>query len=85
YGRAKTVQGTVATRFLVFVGLPLLPLRSYVVHAEDAPQQGPLGTSTRVKTLRWPGGRFHWRQALLYPMLGWSALAAGAWVVSTIE
>ncbi len=48
YGRRETEGGHVATRWLTFAGVPLLPARSYVVHREQE-TQNLSGRSTRMQ------------------------------------
>jgi hypothetical protein len=76
YGRRMTPEGRVGTQWLILAGVPLLPLRSYVILEAGEPTANWSGmirkTNYRLRAL----GRVYWPQAL--PVLGgvWAALGA---------
>lgn len=76
YGHAPTRHGIVATRFLVFLSLPLVPLRSYVLLSRTTDWEQPMSTSTRYALQPYPEGRFLLRQAMVWPASSWLGIVA---------
>lgn len=75
YGKRMTPEGRVGTQWLIFAGIPLLPVRSYVIleaGEEKTNWSGAIrNTQYRLRSL----GRVYWPQAL--PILAgvWAGLA----------
>lgn len=76
YGRRMTPRGRVGTQWLVFCGVPLLPVRSYVILEPGKPGDGHGGAIGAAPPRLRPLERIHWPQAL--PVLGaaWAGIAA---------
>lgn len=76
YGRRMTPQGRVGTQWLIFGGVPLLPVRSYVILEAAKPGAGHNGAvqgkQPRLRALE----HVYWPQVL--PVLGaaWAGIAA---------
>lgn len=76
YGRRMTPTGRVGTQYVVFAGVPLLPLRSYVIleaSEEKANWSGMIRTRNyHLRVL----DRIYWRQALPVLLGVWAGLGA---------
>jgi hypothetical protein len=79
YGRRATDRGTVGTTWLVLFMVPLVPLRSYVVHDAQTDAR-PMIRTTRYRLS--PHDGLCWPQVLPVVVGVWTALAgAAAWVI----
>lgn len=76
YGNASTPMGRVGTQWLVVAGVPLLPIRSYVILEERDEKPNWVGTirekSYRLRNIK----GIYWRQAAPLMIAVWLGLAA---------
>lgn len=75
YGRRVTHSGRIGTQWVTFGGVPLLPVRSYVVLEAGVPSREWIGSVQTTKFRLRPLPGIHWPQAL--PVLGgvWAGVA----------
>jgi excisionase family DNA binding protein len=76
-GRRQTPRGVVGTSWLTAFMVPLVPLRSYLVHAEQelAPEIGSRTTQFQLEALE----GLCWPQVLPVWIGVWAVLVAGGW------
>lgn len=76
YGKRETPEGRVGTQWLIFAGVPLLPIRSYVIleaAAETANWSGAIRSRKyRLRSM----DRIYWPQALPLMAAVWAGLGA---------
>lgn len=74
-GRRLTPEGRVGTQWVVFTGIPLVPVRSYVILEEHA-QDHTIVAAPRVTRLQVrPLGRMYWPQVLPTLAAVWAGVA----------
>lgn len=74
YGRRRTEHGDVGTAWLIFGGLPLVPLRSYII-LEKHDEESDIVFQKKSYVLR-ALPAIHWPQAAPLLLLGWAVVAA---------
>lgn len=81
YGRRKSERGPIATAYLVLMMLPLVPLRSFIVHNEVEHEPDFRSRQTSYQLEQVP---LCWPQAAPTTLGAWLLLAAGAaaWIYS---
>ena len=82
YGRHRTEHGDVGTKWLIVLGLPLVPIRSYVILEERDVEHNAIFRRKNYFLRALPG--IHWPQALPLLALGWAGQAvffAALWLV----
>ena len=80
-GRRRTPAGHIATKWLIMLGVPLLPVGSYEVLYTGATTEhvAPIGSSwtTGLGVRPLPGrAMFHWPQVAVQWLIAWGTIAA---------
>lgn len=80
YGRRQTEKGEVGTAWLVALMVPLVPLRSYVVHSAEETVANPIVRTTSYRLSAYDG--LCWPQVVPIFVGVWAGIAAlSAWFV----
>ena len=78
YGRSASANGYIATKWIVILFVPILPVAAYEVLEEGNLQDESsgmfYGSSQSIRYRMLPG--FRWRQVLLTLLVGWGITAA---------
>ena len=85
YGDRRTAQGRIGTSFVVVVGVPIVPLRSWVILEKGDEHQNWSGAIRGREYLLRPLPSLHWAQAAPYLIGGWTLLLAAFALMTTID
>lgn len=78
YGHHKTINGYIATKWVVWAFIPLIPVRAYEIIGEGEQEEFTSGSyksySRQITYLNYPN--FFWPQVIITGVTGWAIAAA---------